>query len=134
MQLPAIKSNPIFFEVLDFFNRLSRVKLNFSSLDKVLLNEDYTPSHPAEILEILVALFAFSQTMPETTITVGIGDIAVFWAEFVFKNGVLVNQKALDDKGSYDFEEILDPENLKEENAFVCSREEVKDFFESSSL
>jgi hypothetical protein len=61
--------------------------------------------------------------MPGTIITVGIGDTAIFLAEFVFKNGVLVNQKALSDKGFYEFEEILDPENLKEEDAFVCSKE-----------
>ena len=129
LTIPKIKSNPIFFEKLQFYNQFAKIILNFSNTKEYILDEDYYVSSPAEVFEILIAIRTLSLKIPDAVFKLGIGDIAVFWADFTLKNGELINIKFTRKTNEGDIQDINDPSLLSAEDAFVCSKEEMMDFF-----
>ena len=128
LTIPKIESNPIFFKTLWFYNRLTNLVLDFSNTKSPLLDEEETVPSPQEILEILIAVRALSSKMPDTVVKLGIGDIAVFWADFTFQEGELMNIGLTRETDGGEIQKVKNPGLFSSQDAFVCSKEEMMEF------
>jgi hypothetical protein len=130
LTIPDIERNPIFFKTLKFYNRLTSVVLDFSNTKSPLLDEEETVPSPPDILEILIAVWALSSKMPDTVVKLGIGDIAVFWADFTFQEGELISIDLTRETYDGAIQKVKNPGLFSSQDAFVCSKEEMMEFFD----
>ncbi len=91
---------------------------NYELNEYIFEDEVYIHS-PLIILDLLIFSFFLSKKLPKSTIDFGLGDSALFWADFKLKNGQL--KKYSEEYG--DSEEGGD--------GFMCSKMEMTSFFKS---
>lgn len=91
---------------------------NYELNEYIFEDEVYIHS-PLIVLDLLIFSFFLSKKLPKSTIDFGLGDSALFWADFKLKNGQLKKYS----------EEYGDSEEGG--NGFMCSKMEMTSFFKS---
>jgi hypothetical protein len=91
---------------------------NYEIEEYIFEPEVYVHS-PLIVMDLLIFSYFYSKRLPKNTIEFGLGDSALFWADFKLKNGQL--KKFSEEYG--DGEEGGD--------GFICSKMEMMSFFKS---
>jgi hypothetical protein len=135
LNIPKIKSNPVFFSSLEFYCNNNNLKfLEFDAIEGYFTDEDSSIPNCIEVLEILIFLIELSKKNPSSNITFGIGDMDYFWVDLTILNGKLIDYKTYgtDKNGN----EIENPNvnDLQEFDGFICSKEEIVEFFNTIEI
>ena len=120
--------NKLFFKELDFY--LGFVNYSFDSYGHLLeffLDEDNYVQSPIDAFQIMLTVAYLSHMIPDLKFKLGLGDIAAMWLDLEFENGKVVKVKRTTRK--QDGMELQDIIDEAQGEAFVCSREELVDFF-----
>ncbi|MBM3184735.1 MAG: hypothetical protein FJZ67_00405 [Bacteroidetes bacterium] len=91
---------------------------NYELNEYIFEDEVYIHS-PLIVLDLLIFSFFLSKKLPKSTIDFGLGDSALFWADFKLKNGQLK-------KFSYEY-----GDSEEGGDGFMCSKLEMTSFFKS---
>jgi len=120
--------NKLFFKELDFY--LGFVNYSFDSYSHLLeffLDEDNYIYSPIDAFQIMLTVAYLSHMIPDLKFKLGLGDIAAMWLDLEFENGKVVKVKrSIRKQEGMVLQDIIDEARG---NAFVCSKEELVDFF-----